>query len=115
MTEKTEKQRTIQQNKSMHRLFSDISLHCQSNGINMQTVLDHMSTYRLEVSPEAVKATWRAIQAQTLGKTSTTELTTAELKSVQEEFTKLWSEITGEYFSWPSMESQNFEEYYKNH
>lgn len=109
-----EKQRTPLQNRSMHKLFNDISLYCIEHGIDMQTVLAHMQDYRVQVSTEAVKATWKAIQASALGKHSTTELTTSELKSVQEEFGKMWSEITGQHFEWPSAESQNFAETYGN-
>lgn len=101
----TEKLRTQQQNRSMHKLFNDISLHCMSTGIDIKTVTEKLEHYHVEVTPQFVKETWRTVQRAAVGKESTTELTTAELKIVQEEFGKLWSEITGEVFDWPSISS----------
>lgn len=99
------KPRTISQNRALHKLFTDISRYCLEHGIDMKTVLDHMSRYRCQVSPGAVKETWRAIQITTLGKESTTELEAKEIDQVYEEFNKLWTEITHEHFPFPSYES----------
>jgi hypothetical protein len=45
------------------------------------------------------------MQIAMTGKESTTDLTTAEVDQVFGVFSKFWSELTGEYFPWPSMEA----------
>ena len=98
-------QRTNTQNKSLHKLFENISTHCIAHGIDQKTVVDHLKAYECPTTPEAVKATWKVIQVAMTGKTSTTELTTGEIDFVFGAFSKLWSEITGEYFPFPSYEA----------
>lgn len=107
-------QRTPLQNRSMHKLFGDISRYCMEHGIDMQTVLEHMKDHRVQVSPEAVKSTWKSLQSTAFSKESTTELTTKEVTATQEEFIKLWADITKTVFQWPSQEAQEFIEHYDN-
>lgn len=100
----TEKQRSISQNKSLHKLFADISAHCIANNIDMKTIIEHMKNHRCEASPTAIKNVWKDIQQTITSKKSTTELTTKEIDEVYEEFNKVISEITHEYFPFPSIE-----------
>jgi deoxyribodipyrimidine photolyase len=101
----TETKRSTAQNKSLHKLFGDISRYCIEHNIDMQTVMEHMKRYRCEASTTAVKSTWHDIQKTLLNKSSTTELTTQELNEVYEEFSKMWSEITKQHFPFPSYDS----------
>jgi hypothetical protein len=98
-------QRTNQQNKSIYKLFQDISTHCIAHGIDQKTVVEHLKAYECPTTPEAVKATWKVIQFAMTGKKSTAELTRGEIDLVFGAFSKLWSEITGLYFPFPSYEA----------
>lgn len=102
-TEKAEQPKTRQQEKAYHMLFSNIANHCVAHGIDVKTVTDRLDRYEVSVTPQFVKGTWKAILTSLTGKTSTTEMTKEEVKQVQEEFGKFWSELTGETFDWPNI------------
>lgn len=100
--------KTRQMEKAYHVLFKQIADHCVANGISLQMALEALERYQPEVDEKFVKSSWRAILKAKTGKTSTTEQTREDVKNVQEDFGKVWSEITGETFDWPSIESQMF-------
>lgn len=75
----------------------------------MAMVMEHINQYQIDVDDEFVKKTWRSILKTKTDKTSTTQQTTNDIKVVQPEFERLWSEITGEKFDWPSIDRQAFE------
>lgn len=100
-----QKQRTTSQNKALHKLFTDISNHCVSIGLDQKTVINKLESYDCPTSPAFVKETWRAIQIAVTGKQSTADLETKEIDEVYSVFSKFWSELTGEYFPYPSYES----------
>lgn len=97
--------RTIRQNASLHRLYSDISRYCMENSITTKDVLSHMQSYEVEVTDAFVKSVWRAIQQSITGSKSTTELNKEDLNEVYREFAKFWSEVTGQTFEFPSYDS----------
>jgi hypothetical protein len=96
------KQRTIQQNKSIHRGCTDIANTLVEHGQNLAIVIQ-----RLDVRPtmESVKDIFRAIAKSKYGVESTTELTTAQINPIWEELTKAVSEATGVYVNFPSQET----------
>jgi hypothetical protein len=100
-----EKPRTPSQNKSLHKLFTDVSNHCVSVGLDQKTVVNKLEAYSCPTSPAFVKETWRAMQVAITGKESTTELTSAEINQVYEVFSKFYSELTGESFTFPSYDA----------
>lgn len=104
-TEKGEQLKTRQQEKAYHELFRQIANHCMNHGITMKMVLDHLETYRPDVDDKFVKSTWRVILETKTGKKSTREQTKDDIKVVQEEFHRLWAEITGVSFDFPSQDS----------
>lgn len=65
-----------------------------------------MQQYDLEMTPSFVKQTWRAIQASTTGKASTTELQQDEVDDVYKNFQLFWSGVTGQNFVFPSYDAQ---------
>ena len=97
-----ENQRTISQNKSLHKLFTDIASHCVAYGIDTKPVLTKLEQYPTPVSPQFVKESWRAMQIAVTGKTSTADLDKKEIDQVYDVFNKFWSELTGEHFPFPS-------------
>ena len=105
-TEKEQKPKTRQQEKAYHVLFQQISDHCTSVGLDQKTILSKLSKYEVSTSPQFVKSVWRSIMLPLTGKESTKDMTREEVKQVQQEFGKLWSEITGIGFDWPSIENQ---------
>ena len=106
MTEKTEEQKTRQQEKSYHVLFQQIANHCIETGIDIKTVTNKLENYRVDVTQQFVKETWKSILFSLTGKTSTKDQTKEDVKLVQAEFGKFWSELTGEIFDWPAIETQ---------
>lgn len=109
---KSEEPKTRAMERAYHLLFSQIANYCMNHGIDTKTVTDHLERYRIDVDAKFVKDTWKAILLSKTGKTSTTQMTKEDVQSVQEEFHRLWSEITGENFQFPSADVVNFNEYY---
>jgi hypothetical protein len=104
MENETENKLTRQQQKSIHKLFGQISEYCIGKGLDQRTVVNKLETYSCPTSPQFVKETWRAMQVSITGKTSTTELTRKEIDQVYDVFNKFWSELTGEHFAFPSIQ-----------
>lgn len=96
---------TRQQQKSIHKLFNDISNYCIETGLDQKAVTSHLTGYDIPVSPQFVKEVWRSMQIAITGKKSTTELDRKEIDQVYEVFNKFWSELTGEHFAFPSIET----------
>lgn len=93
------------QQKSIHKLFGQISAHCVAVGLDQKSIVNALDAYQCPTSPQFVKETWRAMQVAITGKTSTTDLTRAEVDQVYDVFNKFWSELTGEHFAFPSIEA----------
>ena len=104
--ETKEKLKSRQQEKSYHVLFQQIADHCIAHGIDTQTVTTMLERYRLETDAEFVKSVWRVILQNKTGKTSTTQQTTADIKLIQPEFERFWTEVTKEKFDWPSIQAE---------
>jgi len=86
----TEKQRTLQQNKALHKLFQIVSDEFNLAGLTVQIVLEQMA--ELTWTPILVKELWRQLQIAMLQKGSTTDLTTKEIDTVFEPFAKFVAE-----------------------
>ena len=67
-----DKQITSQQNRAMHKLFSDISKECIDKGIDMREIV--RDEVPIQCTPENIKWMWKLLQKALFGKRSTTEL-----------------------------------------
>ncbi len=100
-----ESQRTNQQSRALHLLFNQVSAHCVQAGIDQKTIVDALEGYSVPTTPQAIKEIWRTIQISVTGKESTKDLERKEMDQVYDVFNKFISEVTHEYFSFPSFES----------
>lgn len=102
MKEKVEKQRTIQQNKSIHRGCTDIANLLTEQGKNLSVVIE-----RLDVRPsmESVKDIFRAIAKAKYGIESTSDLQTHQVNEVWDDLIKAVSEATGVFVHYPAKEN----------
>lgn len=106
MEEKQLKQRTIRQNKSIHKGCQQIADYLVENGISLNNAFKN-----LDIPPtmETIKAMYRSIAKAMYNVDSTSELKTYQVDKVWEVLTKTLSENTGLYFSFPSQETtQNY-------
>lgn len=96
-----QKQRTIQQNKSIHVGAQNIADVLVENGISLNKVIKN-----LEVRPsmESVKDIFRSIAESKYGIKSTTELKSNQVTEVWEDLIKAVSESTGIFIPFPSKE-----------
>jgi len=76
--DKEPRQRTLRQNKSLHKLCADASQLCNEHGIDMPILMQH---YRINTTPESIKDIIRETGHQKFGKISTADLTTTELQA----------------------------------
>ena len=98
------KQRSQATERALRLMFKQISNVCMAKGIDQKTVLDHLRKYRIQTTPDFVNEVWRVIMMGTVSKESKVDLEQREVETVYEEFSKFWSEITGEHFTFPSYE-----------
>lgn len=94
-------QRTSQQNRSLHKLFTLYADELNAAGWDMRKTLKE----QVEISwtPEMVKNhLWRPIQEVMLEKESTTELTTKEIDKVYDVLNRHLGETTGVTVVFPS-------------
>ena len=96
---KKKKPRSNRQNKALHKLCTDIADYCVETGITTEVLVRNFEVYP---SMETIKDMFRQVGRAKFGKTSTSNLTTSELQRVFEEVSRHISEVTGEYFPFPS-------------
>lgn len=103
--EKQQKQRTMKQNKALHKYCQELANELNACGVSMYVFSKDIS---VDHTMESVKSIWRAIAKAKFGKNSTADLTTIELQQVYEEVNRHISNF-GIEMSWPSEE--NTDEY----
>lgn len=83
---KEPKKRTLRQNRSLHKWFSEIANEVNNAGIGQNLVLEGL---QVDHTAESIKNIFRAVCRAKYGKVSTTELTTVELQDCVEELTRI--------------------------
>lgn len=88
-------QRTILQNKSMHKDFELIADALNEAGIGMKAVFE-IKNVDVQFSPATVKeCLWKPLQDAMYGKKSTTELTTGEVSKVHDQLMEVLGQKLG--------------------
>lgn len=95
------KQRTIQQNKSIHKGCQNIADVLIDNGISLNKVIKNLE---IRPSMDSVKDIFRSIAESKYGIKSTTELKSNQVTEVWEDLIKAVSESTGIFIPFPSKE-----------
>jgi hypothetical protein len=89
--EKPDSTRTGSQNRGIHLWYRQISDLCVENGIDASMMFS--KTHDIQMTPEAVKTMWKALQLALFGKKSTTELKkTGEIDKLQDHFIRFFAE-----------------------
>jgi len=102
--ETPEKQRTILQNRALHKLFELMAKSLNNAGYDMKKTLK--PEIEIPWSGETIKEyIWRPIMNAQLHKTSTTEMTTKEVNEVFETILRHFGEKFGLEIQFPSVES----------
>lgn len=99
-------QRSIQQNKALHKGCQQIADHLIENNISLQEAFKNMD---IRPTMESIKSIYRQIAHAKFGVESTKDLTRKQIDQVWEDLTKALSENTGVYFEFPNQ--LNTEEY----
>lgn len=94
-------QRTIQQNKAMHKFFELLSEALNDAGLDMKKTL--REDWEIPWTPENVKNhIWRPVQEALLDKESTTELDTTDPGDIYSVINRHMGEKHGIHVPWPS-------------
>ena len=104
METKEEKQRTKQQNRSLHLYFTHLAETLNESGLDMKKVLKP----EIDIpwtSKNIKEFLWRPIMKAYTQKESTTELTTKEITEIYDTINRHLSEKFGISVEWPSLES----------
>ena len=94
-------QRTLTQNKALHKYFELLAQELNSAGYDMKRTLKH----DVDISWNATTVKeylWKPIQDAQLMKASTTELTTKDIDVVYDTLNRYLGEKTGVYVPFPS-------------
>jgi len=103
--EKEKKQRTLRQNRALHKYFTMLADELNAAGLDMKKVLK--PDVDIPWTAENVKDNlWRGVQIAMFNKASTTELTTDEMTKVYETINRFTAEKHGVSVSFPSEEEQ---------
>lgn len=98
-----ERQRTILQNRALHKMFSMLADELNTAGLEMRVVLK--PEYELWWNKETVKLhLFKPVMCAMYGKGSTTELTTAEVSKVFDQLQRMLGEKFGLEIAFPSVE-----------
>lgn len=101
-TPKEYPQRTLQQNRALHKLFNLLADELNESGLDQRKVLKE--SVDIPWTPEAIKnQIWRPIQQAQLNKQSTTELTTKEIDEVFDTINRHLGEKFSIHIPFPSI------------
>lgn len=103
-------QRSLAQNRALHKGCQEIADLLIEQGISLQVLLQHLD---VRPSMESIKAIYRDIARAKFEVTSTADLDTSQVNKVWEDLSKAVSETTGVYIGFPSYE--NTDEYLKSY
>lgn len=102
-TTKEERQRTLAQNRALHKWYSMLSDKLNEMGLDMKVVL--APSVQIWWTPESVKENlWRPIMKAMYNIESTTDLNTAQLTKVHEQLMQAIGEKHGVHIPFPSQE-----------
>lgn len=102
---KQKRQRTLLQNKALHKYFTQLSESLNDAGLDMRHVLNQ--NIDIPWTPENVKNhLWRPVQIGYLEKESTAELSTDEICKIYEFLNRHLSVCLGVSVSWPSLDDE---------
>ena len=108
---------TRQQQKSLHKWLTMISEQLIARGHTMQQVMEQMKSYEIKPTMIALKeGVWKPVQEAMFGTTSTTELKKSEkqIDDIVDVLCKIFGEMGVVCPQFPSSDSKNFNEVYKN-
>ncbi len=96
-----EKKRTLQQNKSLHLMFSELAKSLNETGWDVKKTIKAEIPFNAYMCKELI---FRPVMKQLTGKDSTAELTTSEIDEVFKIIVKVIGERCGITLNWPSIE-----------
>ena len=106
-----DKQRTIQQNKALHKWFELVADELNDAGLDMKKVLK--PNIDISWTKSSIKEyLWRPVQYAMLGKKSTRNLSKKQIDPVWEQINRFLGEKHGIHVGFPSIE--NFIETYES-
>ena len=102
----THNQRTLQQNKALHKYFELLAQELNQAGYDMKRTLK--PSVDIPWTPDNVKEyLWRPLQEAYLNKYSTTDLTTKDIDKVYDVLNKHLGETTGVTVVFPSKDTSS--------
>lgn len=103
----TEKQRTSQQNKALHKWCEEMAVELQNAGVPLDVFFKNTQA---DYTKETVKNLWRGFAKAKYDKDSTADLTTAQINEIYDECNRHTAQW-GIHLPFPSSEFNNLEDY----
>lgn len=99
-----DKQRTSQQNRALHKYFTDLANELNAAGIDQKLFIDHLKGWEVPITADFLKLIWKMKQEKMFGTTSTTQLKTHQVTEVYETVNKFVGQEFGVHTAFPTME-----------
>lgn len=107
-----DKQRTLRQNRALHKLFSLLAEELNSAGFDMRRTLK--PGIDIPWNAKTIKEyLWRPIQQAQLDKESTTELTTKDIDDIFDTLNRHLGEKLGVHVTFPSIDEVIIQQMFK--
>lgn len=103
-TQAEEKQRTSQQNRAMHKYFTDLANELNAAGVDQKLFIDHLKGWEVPITADFLKQIWKIKQEKMFGTTSTTQLNTHHVTQVYETVNKFVGQAFGIHTAFPTQE-----------
>lgn len=108
----TEKKRSTQQNKAIHKMFEEVARAMLEQGIERRTVVQDLDAYTCPIDAQFIKEVWRAIMYTQTGLQSTTQLSGGQVDKVYDTFNRFLGENYGVHVPFPSIQELYAQEWY---
>lgn len=99
-------QRSNLQNRSIHKYCKQVADEAKNKGVTVKMMIDALPDADIPMNETIVKDIWKIFQEKILHKTSTTELTTAEVDQVYDPMSMFLSKNFDITLDFPSVEAK---------
>lgn len=98
-----EKKRTIQQNKALHKYFTDLAQALTEHGVDQKLFIEKLQGWSVPITADFLKQIWKLKQQKMYGTNTTTKLTTTQVDEVYDTVNQFTAQEFGVSCAFPSI------------
>lgn len=97
-------QRSLQQNKSCHKYFTELADALNEAGVDQRLFIDHLKGWEVPITADFIKHIWKLKQQKMFLTDSTTKMTTDQVSKVYDQINMFVGQEFGVHTPFPSSE-----------